>query len=96
MPRKSQPTTAPSAGNKYAVTRGDRNSDQQLRLGDVTTADRLWALVEDCTLTGVSVTISATKDLQTLAVTFFHDGTRYPWYLQSEADWQEMVQAIEG
>jgi hypothetical protein len=52
--------------------------------------------VEDCTLTGVSVTISATKDLQTLAVTFFHDGTRYPWYLQSEADWQEMVQAIEG
>lgn len=96
MPRAKQSNTKPSAGGKYAVSGSGRDDGHQLHLEEVATPEQIWALVEDAVRCGVNVTLGLTKDNKTLAVTFFHDGERYPWYIQSVADWQEMVQAIEG
>lgn len=96
MPRKSPGSSKPSAANKYAVVRGDRDAEKQITLAEVTDAGKLMTLLEDAVSMGVSVTISMTRDFQTISVTFFHDGVRYPWYIASAEDWQTMVQAIEG
>lgn len=92
MPRDSQRSSKPSAANRFAKTRNGAEDGKQLRLADVATAEEWFSLIEDAVQVGVAVTIAPTRDRNTIALTFFHDGVRYPWYLVTGADFQEVLQ----
>lgn len=91
MPRKPSSSSKPSAANRFTKSRAENDNGKRLTLADIITADDLLSLTEDAIATGVSITIAVTRDGKTIIVTFFHDGERYPWYIQSREDWTDMV-----
>jgi hypothetical protein len=68
-----------------------RSSEKQLTLADIATPEEVFSLLTDTCAAGVSTTIGLTADRRTLIVGFFHDGSRYSWYIQTPDDWRDMI-----
>lgn len=95
MPRAGKPSK-PSAANRFAVSPGGNQDGKQLVVADVVGPEQLHDWLSEVIGCGASVTISLTRDLKTLSVSYFVDGERYPWYIQSGDDWDAMCVATSG
>lgn len=96
MPRKNSGQGAPSAANKYAKSLTGAQNGQQLQVPDVTDQAALWALVVDCILHEVPVTLGRTRDGTAITVAFYAAGDRHTWYLVNHADWEVMISELES
>lgn len=94
VPRSRTKSAGPSAGNRFLANKSDQQADHQLVLEDITSPESILALIADCLASGVGLTFGVTQDRRSITIGFYFDGERNTWYIQSKADWQEMVQTI--
>lgn len=90
MPRKSA-GVKPSAAGRFAQSPGGQDDGKQLDIGTFVSNEDLGVFVRDCIGSGASVTFRLTRNWKTLTVSFFVDGENYPWYIQSQDDWDAML-----